>query len=396
MLGGAVGGTTFSAYATRYEFELVSNFTYFLEDPVRGDEFVQRDKRWVLGGAVSHRLERGPVAVNIGADLRHDAIDEVGLFRSIDAVAVDTVRLDAIDQTGVGLYVDTQITITPGLRSFAGLRFDYQTVDVRSDLAANSGNADDDLFAPKFGLAWQASQGLELYANVWSVLPFQRRARRDHRGGPGQRRCGRTGASAGPGRRSRTGRADGDSDARCFVVVGFWLELNSELVFIGDGGATEPNDGSRRYGVEANLFWRPVPGVVIDAAYSYTDARFVGPGASADAIPGAVPDVIAAGVAVTPVPDLTITARVRHFGSAPLIEDRSVRSDATTLVNLAGHYDLGAMQLGIEVFNLFDSRDADITYFYKSRLPGEANGVEDRHFHPVEPRQVRASLRYPF
>ncbi|MCL9999856.1 MAG: Plug domain-containing protein, partial [Erythrobacter sp.] len=67
VLGGALGGTTFSAYATRYEFELVSNFTYFLEDPVRGDEFVQRDKRWVLGGSVSHRLERGPVAVNVGA-----------------------------------------------------------------------------------------------------------------------------------------------------------------------------------------------------------------------------------------------------------------------------------------------------------------------------------------
>ena len=395
VLGGAVGGTTFSAYATRYEFELVSNFTYFLEDPVRGDEFVQRDKRWVLGGAVSHRLERGPVAVNIGADLRHDAIDEVGLFRSIDAVAVDTVRLDAIDQTGVGLYVDTQITITPGLRSFAGLRFDYQTVDVRSDLAANSGNADDDLFAPKFGLAWQASQGLELYANYGQSFHSN-----DARGatiavdpvsGDAAERVPLLVRAEGAelGARMETATLDAS-------VVGFWLELDSELVFIGDGGATEPNDGSRRYGVEANLFWRPVPGVVIDAAYSYTDARFVGPGASADAIPGAVPDVIAAGVAVTPVPDLTITARVRHFGSAPLIEDRSVRSDATTLVNLAGHYDLGAMQLGIEVFNLFDSRDADITYFYESRLPGEANGVEDRHFHPVEPRQVRASLRYPF
>jgi outer membrane receptor protein involved in Fe transport len=395
VFGGTVGDTTFSAFATRYEFELVSNFTYFLEDPVGGDEFVQRDRRWVLGGAVSHRLERGPVAVNVGADLRHDAINEVGLFRSMDAVPVDTVRRDAIDQTGVGLYVDTQITITPGLRGFAGLRFDYQTVDVRSDLAANSGNADDDLFAPKFGLAWQASQGLELYANYGQSFHSN-----DARGAtiavdpvsgdPAQRVPLLVRAEGSElGARLETATLDAS-------VVGFWLELDSELVFIGDGGATEPNGGSRRFGVEANLFWRLVPGVVIDAAYSYTDARFVGPVASADAIPGAVPDVIAAGVAVTPVPDLTITARVRHFGSAPLIEDRSVRSGATTLVNLAGHYDLGAMQLGVEVFNLFDSRDADITYFYESRLPGETNGVEDRHFHPVEPRQVRASLRYTF
>lgn len=139
-----------------------------------------------------------------------------------------------------------------------------------------------------------------------------------------------------------------------------------------------------------------MPGVVIDAAYSHTNARFVGPGAGADAIPGAVPEVIAAGIAVSPLPGLTVTTRLRHFGSAPLIEDRSVSSDATTLVNLAGYYDLGAMRLGLEVFNLFDARDADITYFYESRLPGEASGVEGRHFHPVEPRQVRASLRYTF
>ena len=395
VFGGAVGDTTFSAYATRYDFELVSNFTYFLEDPVRGDEFVQRDKRWVFGGAVSHRFEHRPIAVNLGADLRHDAIDEVGLFRSVDAIPADTVRLDAIDQTGIGLYVDGQIAIAPGLRGFAGLRFDYQTVDVRSDLAANSGNADDDLFAPKFGLAWQASRGLELYANYGQS--FHSNDARGAtiavdpvRGDPADRvplLVRAEGAELG----ARLETATFDAS-----VVGFWLELDSELVFIGDGGATEPNDGSRRYGVEANLFWRPVTGVVIDAAYSYTDAKLVGPGAGANAIPGAVPEVIAVGITVSPLPAFIATARVRHFGSAPLIEDRSVRSDPTTLVNLAGYYDFGAMRLGVEVFNLFDAQDADITYFYESRLPGEASGVEDPHFHPVEPRQVRASLRYTF
>lgn len=393
--GGAVGDTTFSAYATRYDFELVSNFTYFLEDPVRGDEFVQRDKRWVIGGAVSHRFERGPIAVNLGADLRHDAIDQVGLFRSVDSIPVDTVRLDTIDQTGIGLYVDGQIGIAPGLRGFAGLRFDYQTVDVRSDLTANSGTADDELLAPKLGLAWQVSKGLELYANYGQSFHSN-----DARGAtiavdpvsgdPADRvplLVRAEGAELGV--RAETATLDAS-------LVGFWLELDSELVFIGDGGATEPNDGSRRYGIEANLFWRPLPGVVIDAAYAYTDARFVGLGAGFDAIPGAVPEVIAAGIAVNAVSDLTVTARVRHFGSAPLIEDRSVRSDTTTLINLAGYYELGLMRLGVEVFNLFNSRDADITYLYESRLPGEANGVEDRHFHPVEPRQVRASLKYTF
>lgn len=245
VLNGAVGNIAFSAYATRYEFELVSNFTYFLEDPVRGDEFVQRDKRWVLGGAVSHRIERGSVAINIGADLRHDAIDEVGLFRSIDAAPVDAVRLDAINQTGLGLYVDGQIAIAPGLRGFAGLRFDYQMVDVRSDLAANSGNADDDLFAPKVGLAWQALTNIELYANYGQSFHSN-----DARGAT----IAVDPVSGDPAERvPLLVRAEGaelgarlETSTLDASLVGFWLELDSELVFIGDGGATEPNDGSRR------------------------------------------------------------------------------------------------------------------------------------------------------
>ena len=395
VFGGKIGDTSLSAYATYYRFRLTSNFTYFLDDPVLGDEFVQRDQRWVFGGAVSHRFDRGPIAVNVGADLRHDAIDEVGLFRSVDGIPVNPVRVDAIDQTGFGLFADGQIAFAPNFRGFVGLRYDYQTVDVKSDLAANSGSADDNLFASKFGLAWQVSKAVELYANYGQSYHSN-----DARGAtitvdpvsgdPAERvplLVRAEGAELGA--RLETATLDAS-------VVGFWLELDSELVFIGDGGATEPNDGSRRYGVEANVFWRPVRGVVIDAAYAYTDARFVGPGAGADAIPGAVPEVIAAGIAVNPVPNLTITGRLRHFGSAPLIEDRSVRSDPTTLVNLAGYYDFGAMRLGLEVFNLFDTSDADITYFYESRLPGEASGVEDRHFHPVEPRQLRASLRFSF
>jgi outer membrane receptor protein involved in Fe transport len=107
--------------------------------------------------------------------------------------------------------------------------------------------------------------------------------------------------------------------------------------------------------------------------------------------------VIAAGAAVDLGKGFSASLRLRHFGAAPLIEDDSVRSHPTTLVNFGGYYTTGRVRLGVDLLNLFDAKDADISYYYASRLPGEAEGgVDDLHIHPVEPRQVRVKLRYGF
>ena len=148
--------------------------------------------------------------------------------------------------------------------------------------------------------------------------------------------------------------------------------------------------------MEAALFWQPLVWLTMDATYTYTDARFRGPGQGEDYIPGAVPEVFGGGVTASPLRDLDLTAQVRHFSGAPLIEDNSVRSHPTTLVNAAAYYRIGPVTLGAEVFNVFDAADADITYFYESRLAGEPAPVQDIHFHPVEPRQIRISARYIF
>jgi outer membrane receptor protein involved in Fe transport len=115
-----------------------------------------------------------------------------------------------------------------------------------------------------------------------------------------------------------------------------------------------------------------------------------------DRIAQSVASVVGSGATVAFGKDLTATLRVRHFGSAPLIEDGSVRSEPTTLVNLGAYYTTGKLRFGLDVYNLFDARDADISYYYESRLAGEAAGVEDVHLRPVEPLQARFSVRRAF
>jgi hypothetical protein len=177
-------------------------------------------------------------------------------------------------------------------------------------------------------------------------------------------------------------------------LVGYHLSLGSELVFVGDGGATDPHDATRRIGAEATLFWRPLSWLALDAAGGITRARFRNLPAGQRRIPNSVSRVMSGGAEATLGSGMSTALRIRHFAAAPLIEDGSARSRPTTLFNLGAYWRRGPAKIGLDVLNLLNAKEADITYFYASRLPGEpAEGVEDYHLHLVEPRQVRASLR---
>ena len=181
-----------------------------------------------------------------------------------------------------------------------------------------------------------------------------------------------------------------------FSVTVFFLGLDSELIFVGDAGTTEPNESTERIGVEAAIFWRPTAWLVIDATAAKTDAKFKDAPRGADNIPDAHDFVGAFGAIALLENGFVGSLRVRHFGDAALIEDNSVRKDGTTLVNLGLSYPLAKFEFGLEVLNLFDSGGHDIEYFYESRLFNEVQSVEDFHFHPVEPREFRLRIKYVF
>lgn len=394
------GDVSATLYAVRSRLTLTSNFTYFLDDPVNGDEFRQRDSRQIYGGSLRYNLGAAPAGVPLtlrfGLDARYDDVGRVGLYRSVDGAIAAAVREDSIDQYSGALFVEAEAALTTRLRLILGLRGDAFGYDVAADLAANSGDGSDGIVTPKASLAWRAADGVELYASYGEGFHSN-----DVRGativtdpvsGDPADRVPVFARSRGAefGLRVERGTLN-------LTAAAFWLNLDSELVYVGDAGTTEPNDATRRYGVESTIFWRPVAGVTLDASAAYTRARFRGVASGFTRIPGSVPFVLGGGVTGQVTDDITATLRLRHFGSAPLIEDGSARSEATTLVNGGLYWQPGRFRVGVELLNLFDARDADISYFYASRLPGEpADGVEDRHIHPVEPRQVRVTVRMGF
>ncbi|MGF1455070.1 MAG: TonB-dependent receptor [Alphaproteobacteria bacterium] len=392
-LGGHLHATVYGSY---YDFTLFSNFTYFANDPVNGDEFEQEDRRVVFGGDAYGEWSLSRFGVNhqliAGLESRFDNIFDVGLFNTVGRERINTVRSDAVDQWNVSVYGDVTSRWTRRLETTIGLRIDTFGFDVEAQIDDNSGDGTDTLVSPKATLAYSLAERTRVYLNYGRGFHSN-----DVRGAtiavdPVTGEAVEPVDVLVPANGAEIGLRTNAIPALTVTLAAFWLELESELVFVGDAGTTEVNDGSRRFGFEFSGFWEATDWLVFDASATTTNARFQ----NGDRIPGAVPTVAALGSTVLLDNGFTATARMRHFSSAPLIEDNSTRSEATTLVNAGIGYRFGAFEARLDVFNLFDAQDADITYFFESQLPGEAAPVEDIHFHPVEPRAVRGSLTVRF
>ena len=146
-----------------------------------------------------------------------------------------------------------------------------------------------------------------------------------------------------------------------------------------------------------NAFYQPRDWLSLNASYTYTYARYKEVSSRVHEIPGAIPSTFSAGAIVSLPSGFGGSLRLRYLGEAPLSEDGANETDSSFLVNAGVHYDRGPLGLKLEVFNLLDTDDADISYFYESRLAGEpAAGVSDVHFHPLEPRTIRLSLSFRY
>lgn len=392
--------TRYNAFFSSYSLNLFGNPTYWLNDPVNGDQIEQEDGRWIAGGRVDHVREvdwreRG-VTLQFGADLRYDDIGTLNLFRTDDRQRLSTVRSDEVTELSVGAYAQAEIHWTDKLRTTLALRGDLFSWDVEAQRPENSGSGSDSIIKPKLGIAYAPNEQWELYLSYGGGFHSNDVRAAELSVDP------ETGAPAESfdaiveAEGAEAGFRAQLSDTFNFSATFFYLELDSELIFVGDAGTTEPNDATERQGVEAAMFWNPVDWLVLDATVAKTDARFRDAPAGQDRIPDANDFVAAFGATLSFDNQLVSSLRVRHFGDAPLVEDNSARKGATTLVNLRVSYPLGDFQLGLDVLNLFDAEDSDIEYFYESRLFSEPAPVEDFHFHPVESREIRFSVRYGF
>jgi hypothetical protein len=401
--GNPAAATTIQVYYVRSHFDLFSDFTFFMNNPIQGDQFEQYDDRSILGGQISqkwtHLLLGADSRTTIGLQFRNDLIGEIGLFNTENRVRYSTDSDDSVCQSNEALYVSNETHWANWFRTILGLRGDFDQWNVTANVPLNSGVTTSSLLSPKVNLVFGPWAGTEAYLSGgfdyhsndgrgtvenWDVTT--------QNGGPVTSAV----SPVTPLVQSR----GAEVGVRCESIPNLrstaacWLlDIDSELVFDGDTGTTDPSGPSRRIGIEWANDWRPFSWMTLDADFSTSQARFMDDPVGANYVPEAVSDVISAGLSVRVPEGFQWGTRLRYFGPRYLVEDGSEQSPPTLLVNASAEYTRGDASLDLEAFNLFNAQADDITYYYPTRLKGEAAPLNDFMFHPVEPFSLRLSLR---
>ncbi|HEX3917196.1 MAG TPA: TonB-dependent receptor [Caulobacteraceae bacterium] len=381
-----------SAYAFAYDLDLFSNFTYFLNDPVHGDQIEQQDRRSVVGGEASQTwsgLFGGGTEATFGLQTRADFIRN-GLYHTEARVRLSPTTVNDIDEATLSPYGELRTQWTPWLRTVLGLRADAFWMDVDNIAGGNSGRVAAQVLSPKVNVVFGPWARTELYLDY----------------GQGFHSNDARGVVSLTDPATPLPRSEGEEvGIRTTIVphlkteLSVWrLDLASELVWDGDAGTNEPSGPTRRYGVELANWYTPTPWLTLDADYAWSHARFTDNEPAGPYVPEALVATFDGGVALHDLPGAlarwSAGLRLRYFGPRPLTQDGTINSKSTTLV----YADLGyrltpRVSLGLSVFNLLGAETSDIDYFYVSRLPGEPlAGVADVHTHPSEPRELRLSV----
>lgn len=393
-----------NAYIIRSRLNLFSNFTYFLDDPVNGDQFNQAERRTAAGINIdrvwAHQLAGHDAETTAGVQVRNDRLSPVGLYSTVARQRLSTTREDRVKENAAGVFISNTTTWRDWFRTTAGMRADHYTADVGSDTAANSGRIEATIVSPKFSAIFKPAKHTELYLN-WGRGFHSNDAR-----GMTQTVDPKTGLSTD---------ADGNPITRATPLVkaigkeagvrfaglvpglqtslSLWqMKLASELLFVGDAGTTEASRPSRRTGVEIANYYQPASGWIIDADLAWSRPRFTDLNPAGRYIPGAIERTASAGI-TREQGKWSGGLRLRYFGGRPLIEDNSVRSGSSTLLNAKLGYAITKdLKVTLEALNLLNRKVSDIDYFYDSQLRGEAAPVSDIHTHPAEPRALRLAL----
>ena len=345
-------------------------------DPTYAEQINQFDERWTFGGRVEKDYDlSSDLSATIGSEFRYDNSSRVGVdFYQAGAFLAENGD-NEIKESSIAIYTELNYQATDALRVLAGLRADSYKFDVTAlNALSEEGEESDAIVSPKLGLAYRLTDEVETYAN-WGYGFHSNDVR---------------------GVVNDANPVDGLIKGEGYETGTYWwLNLGSELSFVGDSNSVEPKGGSEREGIELVAFWNPLEWLAIDAVYAQSDARFTEPEAPGEIyIDGSVESAGQIGVTAH-LENWELSSRLRFLGEYALLPDNSERAGSTTSLNLRAARNFEKFTLYGEVINVTDANNKDIVYFYETDVAGLGLS-EGRVSRASEPRTVRLGIKFEF
>ncbi|WP_157207241.1 TonB-dependent receptor [Mariniflexile maritimum] len=382
-----------NAFYSHYGFELFSNFTFFLEDPINGDQIKQKEDRQILGfnTAISKEIDLGntQVTTTSGIGLRHNIVNDIELSKTLNRSAIlQNVQLGDLNQTNLSAFTNAEFDFGK-LKIAPGLRLDYFNFLYNDKLQPTYASQSETktILSPKLNFYYDAQSNLQLYLK--SGLGFHSNDTRVVVSQLGKDILPRSyGLDLGTIWKPAT---------KALVNAALWyLFLEQEFVYVGDAGIVEPSGKTERYGLDLGLRYQLTDWLYFDTDATITHARSTEDPDGQNYIPLAPDFTMAGGLSINNLYGFSGGIRYRYLDDRPANEGNSIVAKGYFVTDFNANYNFKDITLGIVIENLFNTEWNETQFATESRLQNEAQPVEEIHFTPGTPFFIKGTISYRF
>lgn len=382
-----------SIYFSQYDFELFSNFTFFLEDSINGDQIRQRENRQIFGASSEWNrtvsLNKTELNFKAGAGFRNDQIKNVGLSHTVNRrTTLFDIQLGNVDETNLYTYASVDIELGRWVINPA-VRFDYFKFNYNDALAPNylTLSADKGIVSPKLNILYNLSTNTQFY----------------FKNGTGFHSNDTRVVVAREGNKILPAAYGNDLGviwkpfSKLLINTAVWtLFLEQEFVYVGDAGIVEPSGRTQRSGIDFGARYQLHRSIYLYADVNYARPRSIDESSGNDRIPLAPEFTATGGIDIVDLKNFSGGIRFRHIQDRPANEDNSIVAEGYFITDVNVNYSMKRFTIGVAIENVLNSEWKEAQFATESRLRDEPASVEEIHFTPGTPFSAKGTITYKF
>jgi TonB-dependent Receptor Plug Domain len=375
-------------FCTKNKFELYSNFTFYKNDSINGDQIRQKENRDLLGYIGSyqkdHTIGRLNTQTLAGVQVRYDAINDLELSRTKDrTVTTEPIMIGAVKEVNAAAYVAQKLNISKKLEITAGLRTDFFKNKYDDALLAQSYTSQSTIVSPKLNFNYKLNDKVQLY---W----YNGRGFHSNDTRVAVKQNGKK--VVPPGFGSDIGGVFKLGKKLVLQSAIWYLQLDQEFVYVGDEGVVEASGKSRRFGLDASLRYEVAKNLFADIDLSLANPRATEVPRAESYLPLAPRFTSVGGLTYRKEYGWNGSLRYRFMGDRPANEDYSVTAKGYFIVDAAINYSKKKWEAGISIQNVLNTKWKETQFDTESKLRNEAEPISEIHFTPGSPFFARASF----